>query len=316
MIAHFLCGARQKRIYQHGQVGGQLQAKVQAVVNQLLCLGVLCKAFGNNPGFFFLHVFIALSCQVDYFKQGIAEFILFQLSSTFGFACRYHAASASFSSSAFLCSGGTLPLQSLCISTKVRLIKLPKIFTSSLLFLSWNSFQVKSLSLVSGALAQSTYRKASCCSGKILQVVIHPNRPVAAGRYFIAFNIQKFVGRHIVRQYKIAMCFQHGRENNAMENNIVFTNKMHQFGIILTPVICPVFGQFFGGRDITDGRIKPNIQYFSFCTFGQGTFMPQLLSRVMARVCRPLSSQLLHCPYTLFFHSVWSSTIHSFSQAS
>src|ERR1044071_9570714 len=50
---------------------------------------------------------------------------------------------------------------------------------------------------------------------------------------------------------------------------------------------------------------------------GSGTGTPQLLSRVMARGCRPLSIQLLHCPYTLGFHSSFlPSTIHSFSQSS
>src|SRR5215831_4043121 len=49
---------------------------------------------------------------------------------------------------------------------------------------------------------------------------------------------------------------------------------------------------------------------------GKGTFTPQLLSLVIARLCRPLSSQLLHWPYTLFFHSLCPSMIHSFSQGS
>src|SRR4051812_37301024 len=49
---------------------------------------------------------------------------------------------------------------------------------------------------------------------------------------------------------------------------------------------------------------------------GRGTLMPQLLSRVMARDCRPVSSQLLHWPYTLFFHSLCPSSTHSFSQGS
>src|SRR4029078_6184723 len=49
---------------------------------------------------------------------------------------------------------------------------------------------------------------------------------------------------------------------------------------------------------------------------GKGTFTPQLLSLVIARGCKPLSSQLLHWPYTLFFHSLCSSKIHCFKNGS
>ena len=71
---------------------------------------------------------------------------------------------AAISSSNFLsvsskissCSFGTFPLQSLCINTKVRFTKFPKMATSSPFVLSWKSFQVKSLSFVSGALAHKT----------------------------------------------------------------------------------------------------------------------------------------------------------------
>src|SRR5665213_383003 len=49
---------------------------------------------------------------------------------------------------------------------------------------------------------------------------------------------------------------------------------------------------------------------------GSGTGIPQLLSRVIARLCKPLSSQLLHCPYTLGFHSLWPFRIHSFRNSS
>ena len=42
-----------------------------------------------------------------------------------------------------------------------------------------------------------------------------------------------------------------------------------------------------------------------------GTGIPQSKSRLTARGCKPMSSQLLHCPYTLGFHSLWPSRIHS-----
>ena len=51
---------------------------------------------------------------------------------------------------------GTMPSQNLCVSTRARFTKLPRIATNSLLLRAWKSFHVKSLSLVSGALAVST----------------------------------------------------------------------------------------------------------------------------------------------------------------
>ncbi len=50
-----------------------------------------------------------------------------------------------------------------------------------------------------------------------------------------------------------------------MKYNIVFPDKMNQLGIRPAPVIGPLRNEFFSGADITDGRIKPHIQDFSFC---------------------------------------------------
>src|SRR6056297_1967479 len=47
-----------------------------------------------------------------------------------------------------------------------------------------------------------------------------------------------------------------------------------------------------------------------------GTGTPQSRSRLTALGCNPWSIHDLHCPYTLGFHSLCSSRIHSFSQGS
>src|SRR5450432_2565281 len=49
-----------------------------------------------------------------------------------------------------------------------------------------------------------------------------------------------------------------------MEHDIVLSNKMNQFGISLLPVIRPFRGEFLGGGNVPDRRIKPNIKNFSF----------------------------------------------------
>ena len=116
------------------------------------------------------------------------------------------------------------------------------------------------------------------------------------------------------------MQLQHYRKNDAMENNIILAYKMNQFGFFIVPVRFPVFSVIqahcFGGTDITDWRIKPYIQHFSFCS-GNGTFTPQSRSLVTALGCKPASIQLLHWPSTLVFQSYWCSfKIHLRNQSS
>ena len=63
------------------------------------------------------------------------------------------------------------------------------------------------------------------------------------------------------------MQFQHHREDDTMEHDIVFTND-DQFCITMVPVWRPIFavinGPLFGGADISDRGVKPYIQHFSF----------------------------------------------------
>src|SRR5690606_12638343 len=64
---------------------------------------------------------------------------------------------------------------------------------------------------------------------------------------------------------------EHCRENNTMKYYVVFSYKMHQFGIVAFPVGFPAFpftgGPFLCGRYIAYWGVKPNIQYFSLSTF-------------------------------------------------
>ena len=64
--------------------------------------------------------------------------------------------SVSLSIASGLRLAGTFPPKYFPVRTTARFTKFPKMATSSELLRCWKSFQVKSLSLVSGALAQST----------------------------------------------------------------------------------------------------------------------------------------------------------------
>src|SRR5690554_965142 len=56
-----------------------------------------------------------------------------------------------------------------------------------------------------------------------------------------------------------------------MENDVVLSNKMEQFGVFIFPIFLPVFafalGPFLRRRNISNGRIKPYIKHFSFSAF-------------------------------------------------
>jgi hypothetical protein len=63
------------------------------------------------------------------------------------------------------------------------------------------------------------------------------------------------------------MQLQHDGEDDAMENDIVFPDKMYQLGCCIFPVRSPVLiiinGPLFSSADIPDRGIKPNIKDFS-----------------------------------------------------
>ena len=57
-----------------------------------------------------------------------------------------------------------------------------------------------------------------------------------------------------------------------MENDVVFANEMDQFHVVSFPILFPVFivvqRPLFGGGDVANWRIKPNVEHFAFA-FGQ-----------------------------------------------
>src|SRR5690606_4067164 len=75
-----------------------------------------------------------------------------------------------------------------------------------------------------------------------------------------------FISRHIVGN-NISMKFQHYRKDDAMEYNVVLTNKVYKPGIFIHPEWFPVTSiiqrPLFSGTYITYGCIKPHIQYLS-----------------------------------------------------
>src|SRR5687768_16998598 len=99
------------------------------------------------------------------------------------------------------------------------------------------------------------------------------------------------------------MRFQHRGENDAMENDIVLTNKVHQLGVFFTPVIGPLIGQFLGSRNITNGGIEPYVQYFSFCIWQWHFHAPVAVARhctALQAAVEPASTLAIYVVLPLF----------------
>ena len=97
---------------------------------------------------------------------------------------------------------------------------------------------------------------------------MQPYGPVAGSGDFVSFEVQEFVAGHVVRQDIAAFCFQHGREYDAVEHDIVFSDKMDQTGFgIFPPCLPAVRKKFFRVGDVADRRVEPNVEHFSFCAF-------------------------------------------------
>ncbi len=67
--------------------------------------------------------------------------------------------------------------------------------------------------------------------------------PVARGRDFVALEVEEFVRRHIVGQLEaVAVCHKHGRENNAVEHNVVLADKVDDACFGVFPPCFPAVG--------------------------------------------------------------------------
>ncbi|CAI8254850.1 MAG: Uncharacterised protein [Flavobacteriia bacterium] len=82
-------------------------------------------------------------------------------------------------------------------------------------------------------------------SGEIFEVFVQPDRPIAGGADLLAFEVQELVGRNRFGQVVRSMRHEHGRKDNAMENDVVLANEMHQAGIWILPIGAPLIGHQF-----------------------------------------------------------------------
>ncbi len=92
---------------------------------------------------------------------------------------------------------------------------------------------------------------------------MQPHSPVLRSGDLVILEIQELVGRHIVGKDIAPLCLKHGREDDAMEHDIVLSYKVHHSGLRVFPVLLPVRGQLPGCGDIPDGGVEPDVQHFT-----------------------------------------------------
>ena len=102
-------------------------------------------------------------------------------------------------------------------------------------------------------------------AGELLQILVQPNCPIPTRRNLIPFEVQEFVSRHIVGENVAPLSLKHGREDDAMENDIILTNEVDKASIRVFPPRLPRLGKkLFCIANVTDGGVKPNVQNLTF----------------------------------------------------
>ena len=105
-------------------------------------------------------------------------------------------------------------------------------------------------------------------AGEFGEVFVQPNGPVSGRGKLLPLQVQKLIRRHILGQNIPAVLHQNSRENQAVEDNVVLADEVHQAGVLILPPFFPIGPkELLGGRDITDGRVKPHVQHLAVGAF-------------------------------------------------
>ena len=109
-------------------------------------------------------------------------------------------------------------------------------------------------------------------AGEVHEIFVEPHGPVARSGDLVVFEVEKFVRRHVVGEDIRAFCLEHGGENDAVEDDIVFADEVNEARVGAFPPRFPRVGeQLFGVGDVADGGVKPHIEHFAFGTlYGHG----------------------------------------------
>ena len=92
---------------------------------------------------------------------------------------------------------------------------------------------------------------------------MQPDSPVARRGDLVAFEIEELVGRHVLGQDVLAVRFEHRREDDAVEDDIVLADEVHHLGSGVLPITLPVWRQLLRGGYIADRRVEPHVEHLA-----------------------------------------------------
>ncbi len=104
---------------------------------------------------------------------------------------------------------------------------------------------------------------------EVVEILVQPYGPVAAGGELLTLQVQKLVGRHVFRQYIIAVGLEHRRKHEAVEDDVVFPYKVDELGVAVLPVVAPaprialLLSPALRDGDVPDGRVEPDVDHFA-----------------------------------------------------
>ena len=79
-------------------------------------------------------------------------------------------------------------------------------------------------------------------AGELAEIFVEPYSPVARCGNLVVFKVEELVCRDVVGKIVATVCHEHCREDDAMEHDIVFANKVEHTCFRIFPPFFPVLG--------------------------------------------------------------------------
>ena len=106
---------------------------------------------------------------------------------------------------------------------------------------------------------------------QIVEVFVEPYSTVLRRRDLVALEVQELVSRHIVRQDERPFGAEHGREDDAVEDDVVLADEVQHTRLWILPPCLPAsvalglrVTQLLRVTDVADRRIKPDVEHLAF----------------------------------------------------
>ncbi len=114
---------------------------------------------------------------------------------------------------------------------------------------------------------------------------MQPNCPVFRSTQLAALKVEEFVRRNLLWQRIVAVLLQHGREDDAVEYDVVLSDEVYDFCILAFPVLLPIVRQkFLSGTDVSDRCVKPDVHDLALGTLNRYRDSPIQIAGHCARL--------------------------------